>query len=143
MVDRLLAEPACHAGPRSINLEGTSDEENSQRTKSCEAFKPSLFPAAQQLRSTTRCSHRRGAVLVPLRGSRLLARRGYWVVSCDMKLHSILLGWMGILTKPCVSPQVFHGSMRLTGYGRVAVTVRGVKPSRQWSKPGSLNPGAN
>jgi len=33
-------------------------------------------------------------------------------VSCDMKLHSILLGWTGFLTKPCVSPQVFHGSMR-------------------------------
>jgi hypothetical protein len=32
-----------------------------------------------------------------------------------MKLYSILLGWIGILTKSCVSPQVFHGSMRLTG----------------------------
>ena len=41
---------------------------------------------------------------------------------CDMKLHSGLLGGV-ILTKPCVSPQVFHGSMRLTGYGRVAVTA--------------------
>jgi hypothetical protein len=33
----------------------------------------------------------------------------------DMKLHSVLLGWTGFLTKPCVSPQVFHGSMRLAG----------------------------
>jgi hypothetical protein len=32
-----------------------------------------------------------------------------------MKLHSVLLGWIGILTKSCVSPQVFHGSMRLAG----------------------------
>jgi hypothetical protein len=51
-------------------------------------------------------------------------------VSCDMKLHSVLLGWTGFLTKPCVSPQVFHGSMRLTGCGFAATTVRGVKPSR-------------
>jgi hypothetical protein len=35
--------------------------------------------------------------------------------SCDMKLYSILLGWIGILTKSCVSPQVFYGSRRLTG----------------------------
>ena len=35
-------------------------------------------------------------------------------VSCDMKLQSVLLGG-AILTKPCVSPQVFHGSMRLGG----------------------------
>ena len=34
-----------------------------------------------------------------------------------MKLHSILLGWMQILIKPCVSQQVFYGSMRLTGGG--------------------------
>ena len=34
---------------------------------------------------------------------------------CDMKLYSILLGWIGILTKSCVSPQVFYGSRRLTG----------------------------
>jgi hypothetical protein len=34
----------------------------------------------------------------------------------DMKLHSILLGGTGFLTKPCVSPQVFHGSMRLAGW---------------------------
>ena len=62
-------------------------------------------------------------------------------VSCDMKLHSVLLGGKKFLTKSCVSPQVFHGGMRLAGCGRVAVTVRGVKPSRQCSKPGSLNPG--
>jgi len=36
------------------------------------------------------------------------------IVRCDMKLQSVLLGG-AILTKPCVSPQVFHGSMRLTG----------------------------
>src|SRR2546430_9966981 len=62
-------------------------------------------------------------------------------VSCDMKLHSVLLGGKQFLTKSCVSPQVFHGGMRLMGCGRVATTVRGVKPSRQCSKPGSLNPG--
>jgi len=62
-------------------------------------------------------------------------------VGCDMKLHSVLLGWTKVLTKSCVSPQVFHGGMRLTGCGQVAITVRGVKPSRQCSKPGSLNPG--
>ncbi len=60
--------------------------------------------------------------------------------SRDMKLQSILLGGV-ILTKPCVSPQVFHGSMRLTGGGRVATTVRGVEPSRKCIKPGSLKPG--
>ena len=58
-----------------------------------------------------------------------------------MKLHSILLGGTGFLTKPCVSPQVFHGSMRLSGSGRVATTARGVEPSRKCSKPGSLKPG--
>jgi hypothetical protein len=63
------------------------------------------------------------------------------VVRCDMKLHSVLLGWTEVLTKPCVSPQVFHGGMRLMGCNRVVATVRGVKPSRQWSKPGSLTPG--
>ena len=67
------------------------------------------------------------------------AERG--VVSCDVKLHSILLGGKKFLTKSCVSPQVFHGGMRLTGGGRKAATVRGVKPSRQCSKPGSLNSG--
>src|SRR6266446_1394964 len=58
-----------------------------------------------------------------------------------MKLHSILLGWMKVLTKPCVSPQVFHGSMRLAGCGRVVATARGVEPSGQCSEPGSLKPG--
>jgi hypothetical protein len=62
------------------------------------------------------------------------------IVSCDMKLHSVLLGGV-ILTKPCVCPQVFHGSMRLAGCGQVAATVRGMKPSRQCSKPGSLKLG--
>jgi hypothetical protein len=64
-------------------------------------------------------------------------------VSCDMKLHSVLLGWMKILTKPCVSPQVFHGSTRLAGSGWVAITAKGVEPSRKCSKPGSLKLGAN
>ena len=59
----------------------------------------------------------------------------------DMKLHSILLGWTGFLTKPCVSPQVFHGSMRLTGFGWVATTARGMEPSRKCIKPGSLKLG--
>jgi hypothetical protein len=65
------------------------------------------------------------------------------VVGRDMKLHSILLGWTGFLTRPCVSPQVFHGSTRLSGRGRVATTARGVEPSRKCSKPGSLKPGAS
>src|SRR5207244_12583121 len=51
-------------------------------------------------------------------------------ISCDMKLHSVLLGWKKFLTKSCVSPQVLHGSMRLTGDARESVTVRGMKPSR-------------
>jgi hypothetical protein len=63
------------------------------------------------------------------------------VVGRDMKLHSALLGWTGFLTKPCVSPQVFHGSMPLPGEGQVATTARGVEPSRKCSKPGSLKPG--
>src|SRR6266571_9561316 len=46
-----------------------------------------------------------------------------------MKLHSLSLD------QACVSPQVFHGSMRLTGGGRLVTTGRGVKPSRQWSYP--------
>jgi hypothetical protein len=50
-------------------------------------------------------------------------------VSCDMKLHSVLLGG-AILTKPCVCPQVPHGSMRLAGGPEVGATVRGMKPSR-------------
>jgi hypothetical protein len=61
-------------------------------------------------------------------------------VNRDMKLQTILLGW-NFLTKPCVSPQVFHGSMRLTGCGWVATTVRGVEPSRKCIKPGSLKLG--
>jgi hypothetical protein len=56
-----------------------------------------------------------------------------------MKLHSSLLS-VGNLTKPCLSRQVFQGSMRWTGDRKV--TVQGVKPSRQCSQPGSLNPGA-
>ena len=62
-------------------------------------------------------------------------------VGRDMKLHSIPLGWTGFLTKPCVSPQVFHGSTRLAGSGWVAITARGVEPSRKCIKPGSLKPG--
>ena len=56
-----------------------------------------------------------------------------------MKSHSSLLS-MGNLTQSCLSRQVFQGSMRWAG-GRKA-TVQGVKPSRQCSQPGSLNPGA-
>ena len=48
---------------------------------------------------------------------------------CDMKLHSVLLGGAGCPTEPCVSPQVFHGSMRLAGCGLVAITGRGA-PTR-------------
>ncbi len=51
------------------------------------------------------------------------------IVRCDMKLHSVLLGG-AILTKPCVCPQVLHGSMRLMGCPEVGATVRGMKPSR-------------
>jgi len=58
-----------------------------------------------------------------------------------MKLHSILLGWKRFPTKPCVSPQVFHGGMHLMRCDRVVVSVKGVKPSRQCSKTGSLKPG--
>ena len=47
---------------------------------------------------------------------------------------------MGNLTKPCLSRQVFQGSRRWTG--RKEATVPGLKPSRQCSQPGSLNPGA-
>ena len=53
------------------------------------------------------------------------------VVSREMKLHSILLGWTGCLTKPCVSPQVFHGSTRLAGCGWVATIARGVEPCQE------------
>jgi len=52
------------------------------------------------------------------------------VVRCDMQLQSVLLGWMRVLTKPCVCPQVLHGSMRLMGGPEVGATVRGMKPSR-------------
>jgi len=52
------------------------------------------------------------------------------VVSCDMKLQSVLLGWTRVLTKSCVCPQVLHGSMRLMGGERVLAIVRGMKPSR-------------
>ena len=65
------------------------------------------------------------------------------IANRDMKLHSILFGGSGFPTKPCVSPQVFHGSMRLAGLGRVVNTARGVEPSWQCSKPGSLKPGAS
>jgi hypothetical protein len=58
-----------------------------------------------------------------------------------MKLHSILFGWTEVLTKPCVSPQVFHGGMRLAGWGPWTPTARGVEPSRQCSQPGSLKAG--
>jgi hypothetical protein len=44
-----------------------------------------------------------------------------------MKLHSVLPGWMKILTRPCVCPQVLHGSMRLMGGDREVTTVRGMK----------------
>jgi hypothetical protein len=57
-----------------------------------------------------------------------------------MKLHSVLLGG-AILTKSCVSPQVFHGSMRLSGGPEVGATARGMEPSRKCIKPGSLKPG--
>src|ERR1017187_1298848 len=55
----------------------------------------------------------------------------------DMKLHSLLLGRTGCLTKPCVSPQAFHGSTRLSGCGRVATIDRGAEPSPKCIKPGS------
>jgi len=58
-----------------------------------------------------------------------------------MKLHSIPLGGMQVLTKPCASPQVVHGSTRLTGCGRVGATARGLEPSGQWCKSGTSNQG--
>ena len=58
-----------------------------------------------------------------------------------MKLYSILLGWIGILTKPCVSPQVFYGSRRLAGGGDGTTAAKGLKPSGQCRSPGSLKPG--
>jgi hypothetical protein len=45
-------------------------------------------------------------------------------VSCDVKLYSVLLGWMKILTKPCVCPSVLHGSMRRSGGDREITTGR-------------------
>jgi hypothetical protein len=63
-------------------------------------------------------------------------------VNRDMKLYSILLGWIGILTKSCVSPQVFYGSRRLAGRGVAITAAKGLKPSGQCCKPGSLKPGA-
>jgi len=69
-----------------------------------------------------------------LEGDGLATARPYSVR--DMKSQRSLLIW----TRPdksCVSPQVFYGSMRLTR------RVRRVKPPRQWSKLGSLNPGAH
>ena len=65
------------------------------------------------MRDGTSCLHFYAFGPAPLRPS----------VSCDMKLHSVLFGG-AILTKPCVCPQVLHGSMRLTGGDRVVTTVR-------------------
>ena len=36
-------------------------------------------------------------------------------VNRDMKSCSTLLGWIGILIKSCVVPQVFYGSKRVAG----------------------------
>ncbi len=58
-----------------------------------------------------------------------------------MKLYSILLGWIGILSKSCVSPQVFYGSRRLAGCGDGTTAAKGLKPSGQCRSPGSLKPG--
>ena len=99
-------------------------------------MKPRRNPAVQCM-----CRVRRRCSLAPSWPGfqRLCLSSG---VSCDMKLQSVLLGG-AILTKPCVSPQVFHGSMRLTGSGWVAATARGVEPSRKCIKPGSLKLEAN
>ena len=56
-----------------------------------------------------------------------------------MKSHQLLLS-MVFVTEPCVSPQVFHGSRRLAGGSQSTAT--GLKPPKQCSQPGSLNPGA-
>jgi hypothetical protein len=53
-------------------------------------------------------------------------------VGRDMKLHSLLLAWTGFLTKPCVSPQVFHGSMRLAGWAEWPLLPE------VWSLPGNV-----
>ena len=45
----------------------------------------------------------------------------------DMKLCPILLGWIGILlTRSCVSLEVFCGSMGLAGFGAETTAARGV-----------------
>jgi hypothetical protein len=62
-------------------------------------------------------------------------------VNRDMKLYSILLGWIGILTKSCVSPQVFYGSRRLAGRGDGTTAAKGLKPFEQCKSPGSLKLG--
>ena len=49
--------------------------------------------------------------------------------------------WRGFfLTKPCFSQQVFYESRRLVG--GIITTAKGLKPLKQCSQPGSLNPGA-
>ena len=65
-------------------------------------------------------------------GSHRGAAIGELIVRRDMKLHSILLGWTGFLTKPCVSPQVFHGSMRLAGWAEWPLLPE------VWSLPGNV-----
>src|SRR5205814_5912305 len=54
-----------------------------------------------------------------------------FVVGCDMKLYSVLLGWTGTDQALRVAAG-FHGSMRLTG--------RGLRPllSGVWSLPGNV-----
>jgi hypothetical protein len=65
-------------------------------------------------------------------GSRRGAAIGELSVRRDMKLHSTLLGWTGFLTKPCVSPQVFHGSMHRRAVAEWSL-LTGV-----WSLPGNV-----
>jgi len=43
-------------------------------------------------------------------------------------------------TKPCFSQQVFYEGRRLAG--GIITTAKGLKPLKQCSQPGSLNPGA-
>jgi len=45
---------------RPPTLKEPATKKNPQRTQSCEAFKPSLFPAAQRLRSTNRLAELNG-----------------------------------------------------------------------------------
>ena len=62
-----------------------------------------------------------------------------------MKLYSILLGWIGILTKSCVSPQVFYGSRRLAGRGDGTASNREkqmMSDSRRLVRPGAVVNGA-